>query len=348
MTGAYTAKPATVASSSEIPVGWNPLWSFPGPLPPGYTPTYGLTFVAPPTPESVGLNEEITVRVSVYQEGAGAPPSELATILPDTNITWTAILDGNEIAASSKGWTKISGKYYSSWTFTPPLDGDDITEPPKVMTVTAEGIMNNGNVSSPLSENEGIDVEETYGYDETVGYSAGAYTGHDQWAHTGQLTLTIKDSDNNTECQCVWAHSDTYDPVNFPGDQYETGPTVSQGSLPGYVSVARSGNNYVISIPQGSLDPAKSYQWIFTHTAATNFSGEPTPVCSATATLTKSGSTESSAVAGSGSSGVTDLGGDSWSVIAGLTLRIADSTEPLFEVLQSIFPSGRYDDVVIS
>jgi len=160
VTGAYTAKPAVIADPPVVPPGWNPDWPFPGPLPPGYDPVYAISFKSPPTPDDVGINEEITVRVKVYQEGIGDPPSQLGTIQPNENIDWLAFIDDIEIASSSEGWTYISGRYYSSWTFTPPLFPEDVTEPPKIMTVTAEGVMNNGSFSSPLSAEEGIDVVE--------------------------------------------------------------------------------------------------------------------------------------------------------------------------------------------
>ncbi len=46
MSGAYTAKP-DADSSPDLPPGWNPLWPFIGPLPPGYEPSYDGVLTAP-------------------------------------------------------------------------------------------------------------------------------------------------------------------------------------------------------------------------------------------------------------------------------------------------------------
>ncbi len=46
MSGAYVAKP-DVDIPLDIPPGWNPIWSFPGPSPPGYEPEYDGVLSAP-------------------------------------------------------------------------------------------------------------------------------------------------------------------------------------------------------------------------------------------------------------------------------------------------------------
>ncbi len=158
MTGAYTALPEEVVEDPEVPEDWPPAWPFPGPLPPGYTPAYGISFVSPPTPDDVSIGEEITVRVKMYQEGAGA--SELGTIAPDVDIDWIAIVDELPIDTDSTGWTYISGFYYSTWTFTPSLIASDIEEPPKLLTVEASGTMNNGSFSGPVSNSDTIEIVE--------------------------------------------------------------------------------------------------------------------------------------------------------------------------------------------
>lgn len=43
MTGAYTAKPEDAVDPPDVPDGWNPLWPFPGPFPPGYAPDIDCT-----------------------------------------------------------------------------------------------------------------------------------------------------------------------------------------------------------------------------------------------------------------------------------------------------------------
>ncbi len=192
MGGAYTAQPGAVPESPEIPEGWPEHWPFPGPLPPGYTPSYAINFKSPPTPEEVAVGEEITVRVKVYQEGIGDPPSQLGTIQPNENIAWSAFIDGEEIDSSSEGWTYISGRYYSSWTFTPSLTGDDVETPPKVMTVIAEGTMNNGSFSSSLSAEEGIDVVEKFEITFEVAIDSYSITGSPTtWTINAHLNLTI-------------------------------------------------------------------------------------------------------------------------------------------------------------
>lgn len=156
MGGAYTAKPAET-TEVELPPGWPSHWPFPGVNPPGHDPTYAISF-ATPTPDEVSVGEEITVSVKVYEEGAGNPPSKLGTIAPDEPISWEAYVDGFLIAYASVGWISLSGFYYSDWTFTPELFPSDVTEPPKVMTVYADGVMNNGGFSSPLSAEREIDI----------------------------------------------------------------------------------------------------------------------------------------------------------------------------------------------
>ena len=160
MGGAYTAQPAS-SSSTSLPDGWPSHWPFPGPNPPGHEPVYGISFVSPPTPDDVGIGEEITIRVKMYEEGAGAPPPpQLSTIAPNVNIDWIASIEGFPIDTDSTGWTYISGSYYSSWTFTPSLLPVDITEPPTLLTIDASGIMNNGSASQAVDASDTIEIVE--------------------------------------------------------------------------------------------------------------------------------------------------------------------------------------------
>ena len=76
MAGAYTAKPdATV--TLDIPPGWNVIWPHPGPLPPGYTPSYSVSIVAP---ASIVAGNPATAIVIIYDAGThktNEPPDVL-------------------------------------------------------------------------------------------------------------------------------------------------------------------------------------------------------------------------------------------------------------------------------
>ncbi len=190
MTGAYTALPDEVVEDPETPVGWPPAWPFPGPNPPGHTPVYGISFVSPPTPDDVGVGEEIVVRVKMYEAGLG--DSELGTIAPNVNIDWIAIVDGLPIDTDSTGWTSISGFYYSSLTFTPSLIASDVEEPPKLLTMEASGIMNNGSFSNAVSESDTIEIVEKFDITFEVAIDSYAITGSPTtWAIGAHLNLTI-------------------------------------------------------------------------------------------------------------------------------------------------------------
>ena len=252
MPGAYTAKPDAEEESQELPVGWNDDWPFPGPLPPGYEPNYLLKFVSPPTPTGVGIDEEITVRVKVYE--IGAADSELGTIAPNENISWEAWLDGDDIATSSTGWTYISGVYYSSWTFTPPLTSGDVTDPPKVMTVYADGTMNNGSTSSSLAAEEEIEVVDELAIDVAGGLLTATF-GSAIWAWYTKMTLDVYDGDLTQVSHNRWKYGAT----NAGGPTFEL-LGESWGSVPTDTVASINGAKGIgLVIPPGSIDPDYTY-----------------------------------------------------------------------------------------
>ena len=259
MGGAYTAKPGAVAASPVLPDGWPEHWSFPGPLPPGYDPVYAISFKSPPTPEDVGINEEITVRVKVYQEGLGAPPPpQLGTIAPDTNIDWVAIIDEVEIASSSKGWTYISGMYYSSWTFTPPLLSSDVTEPPKVLTIEASGTMNNGSFSSPLFASEGIDVVEKMSFVAESNIDSYSVSGNPAgWQVVAAVALGITGVG-------YWSRSWR---VNINNGTFHEYSSSNSGTLPDGIVWTQDIPNrkLILTIPKDSFDSAHEYYFLMSN-----------------------------------------------------------------------------------
>lgn len=270
MTGAYTAKPEDVAEDPEIPEGWDSNWPFPGPLPPGYSPVYAINFKLPPTPDEVAVGEEITVRVKVYQLGAG--DSQLGTIQPNENIAWTAFLDDEEIDSSSEGWTYISGRYYSSWTFTPPLLPEDVTEPPKVMTITAEGVMNNGSFSSSLSAEEGIDIVAP-SLDINVRTSGGMTS---DGLMSVAIYIYVFDSDSNVIFYATWG-----------GTYYEASGelvgshVVYQGTLPDDLTyeITSDGTYVNLDLTWPIIEDDKRY---LVDAKATGYNGNPTGIFSGT------------------------------------------------------------------
>ena len=272
MTGAYTAKPAVVADPPVVPPGWNPNWPFPGPLPPGYNPTYGITFISPPTPDDVAPGEEITVRVKMYQAGIGDPPSELTTIQPDTNIDWIASIEGLPIATDSKGWTYISGDYYSSWTFTPPLVSGDITEPPTLLTIDASGTMNNGTTSQGVSDTDTIEIAAP-SLDVNVRTSGGMTSGGLMKA---AIYIYVLDSDSNLIFEANWGGTYTEST-----GQLVTSHTLAQGTLPeGLTYEITSDGAYVnLDLTWPTIEDNKRY---IIDAIATGYNGNPAGIFSGT------------------------------------------------------------------
>lgn len=252
MTGAYTAKPADVADPPDIPDGWNPLWPFPGPNPPGHTPVYGISFVSPPTPDNVAFGEEITVRVKMYEEGLG--DSKLGTIAPNVNIDWSAFVDGFEIDSSSKGWA-YDGFYYSSWTFTPSLIPSDFTNPPKLLTIDASGTMNNGSFSQQVSIEDTIEIMEL-----DLDISGGLLTatfGSDIWAWYTQMQLDVYDGDSVQISHNVWRYRDS----NAAGGPVFELRGESWGSVPaGAVASIWGAKGIQIVVPSEGINSAYTYK----------------------------------------------------------------------------------------
>ena len=273
MGGAYTAQPAAADEEAERPDGWPEHWPFPGPNPPGHDPVYGITFISPPTPDEVSIGEEITVRVKMYEEGAGAPPPpELGTIAPDENIEWEAYVDEILIAYESTGWSYISGSYYSAWTFTPPLIPSDITEPPTLLTIDASGVMNNGNISQEVEASDTIEIK-TPSLDINVRTFGGMTSG-------GLMKAAIYiyefDSDSNLIFYATWGGTYTEST-----GQLVTGETVYLGELPeGLTYEITSDGTYVnLDLTWPTIEDDKRY---IIDAIASGYNGNPTGIFSGT------------------------------------------------------------------
>ncbi len=270
MTGAYTALPADVVADPETPVGWPPAWPFPGPNPPGHTPVYGISFKSPPTPDDVGVSEEITVRVKMYEEGLAG--SELGTIEPNVNIDWIAIVDELPIDTDSTGWTYISGFYYSSWTFTPSLLASDVEEPPKLLTIEASGTMNNGSFSNAVSESDTIEIAAP-SLDVNVRTSGGMTSGGLMKA---AIYIYVLDSDSNLIFEANWGGTYTEST-----GQLVTSHTLTQGTLPeGLTYEITSDGAYVnLDLTWPTIEDNKRY---IIDAIATGYNGNPAGIFSGT------------------------------------------------------------------
>ena len=273
MGGAYTAKPGAVAASPDLPDGWPEHWPFPGPNPPGHTPVYGISFKSPPTPDDVSIGEEITVRVKMYEEGAGAPPPpQLGTIQPDTNIDWIASVRGLPIDTASKGWAYISGHYYSSWTFSPSLIASDITEPPTLLTIEASGTMNNGSFSNAVSADDTIEIVEKLSFiaEATIdSYVEAGAVG--TWYAGVSVALGISIGGNSVG---YWSRNWRVDNGN---ETFHEHAASNSGTLPDGIVWTQDIPNrkLILTIPKDSFDPTHEY-YILTSSDSTQSLGSLT------------------------------------------------------------------------
>ena len=100
MSGAYVAKPAAVVAPLDIPPGWNPIWSFPGPCPPGYTPSLLLT-----GPSEINIGDSATIVLALLD----AEPKD--TFFAMFNI------DAEKYASPSLLHSDNSGSFTNGSTF---------------------------------------------------------------------------------------------------------------------------------------------------------------------------------------------------------------------------------------
>ncbi len=117
MSGSYTAKPP-IDVIPDVPSGWNIIWSYPGPPPPGYTPIYSLTLSAP---ETIYLTDPTAlVSLSLYDH------ISYATNEPTGKISW--VVNKTYSSSPSSSFSSIEGIYGSSgnFVFTNLEDGDII------------------------------------------------------------------------------------------------------------------------------------------------------------------------------------------------------------------------------
>jgi hypothetical protein len=108
MGGAYTSKPeipVTNPAPPEIPVDWNPQWSFPGPpYSPGYTPSYvlsvsGQTSISPE--DSAVLTSKLVDRQGNDDIGYTEYIAEKS--IEEETQTWTATIDGAPLQLKAAG-----------------------------------------------------------------------------------------------------------------------------------------------------------------------------------------------------------------------------------------------------
>lgn len=154
MRGAYVATPLP-AVVALLPYDWNPNWPYPGPHPPGYdTPKDPeLTFLSPPTPDEVAVDEEITASVILrdISHELPMPTPEDGT----SDITWYAELEGAVIWSSTTSWSTVSGYPGASKTFTPPLTENDEG---KILTLHAQSTVVFDDLLYPVSAEHDIDI----------------------------------------------------------------------------------------------------------------------------------------------------------------------------------------------
>ena len=82
MAGAYVAKPAA-ETEVDYPDGWNPRWPFPGPWPPGYTPS--ITTPISGTTQIAVTNPVATINMAAVDQGSYATPEPKSS-----NIAWSS------------------------------------------------------------------------------------------------------------------------------------------------------------------------------------------------------------------------------------------------------------------
>ncbi len=86
MAGTYTALPAA-STAPDVPSGWNPLWPFPGVLPPGYAMTLSLNLSAPAT--TFPGQEVSDITLGLFDQ-VTYPTTE-----PDSGMIWSATFKDN-------------------------------------------------------------------------------------------------------------------------------------------------------------------------------------------------------------------------------------------------------------
>ncbi len=130
MSGAYVAKPNVVVVP-DIPPGWNLIWSFPGPLPPGYTPDYDATLYAPLVVAFAAGSSSVSPAFYVNDSG-------YETQKPAGSVTWTFVHSGNGVTLVEPdgGYEQDdNGFWFSDGTF-----AFISTVPGDTITITAESI----------------------------------------------------------------------------------------------------------------------------------------------------------------------------------------------------------------
>lgn len=235
MRGAYVATPLPEVVPDVIPYGWNPDWPFgDDPAePPGYSSPseedLDLTFVEPPTPDEVRIDEEITIQVWLRDAIHELPTSRPGSGTPD--ILWYAVLGGVIIWAQTSSWTKPWGYYGGEITFTPPLIEEDVGG---ILTFHAEW--------APVFDGIAYPVNATY--DTTVTSKVPvAFEGYAIWNNcelTGGATnprlniKTYKSGTSNRDWSSIWLHGTT-DP-EYEGWTY----TTPYSQLPEVISISQS------------------------------------------------------------------------------------------------------------
>lgn len=134
MSGAYVAKPDAVISV-DLPDGWNPLWEFPGPFPPGYGPDLSFVMSAPTTVEVGDQNVSVTAILKDQDEYTTQEPF-------NDSLTWTVSRDSE---GGPEGTYSLIGGFYGDtgiYAFEDLTEGEIITitvlsDPFSISNVTA-------------------------------------------------------------------------------------------------------------------------------------------------------------------------------------------------------------------